>query len=85
MATTESNHELELEIKKLTAQLKLLTSKKQTFARGLITGIATALGATIIAGIFIAILGRVVNSVEDVPLLRDLIETINLKDLVDKK
>lgn len=56
----------------------------KVFIRGLVTGIATALGATIVAGLLIGILARTIDSFHDVPILSDIIESIQLEELLRK-
>ncbi len=70
------------DIRKLERRMADFVDFKQTFLRGLINGVATAIGATIIFGLIITILGRLVTGVEDVPILNDIIQQLELRETV---
>lgn len=58
---TEKTQEVALHVEKLTAHLEDLYSWKNVFWRGIIGGIGTFIGATIIAGVAVTILSQVLN------------------------
>ncbi len=64
-------------LKQLNENLDKSNSFLHTFARGIVQGIATAIGATIIAGFLIALLTQIVKSIDDVPFLKALIDSFN--------
>jgi len=78
--TTQTNNKVAVTqrhvdlLKELNDNLEKQLSLKTTIYHGLARGLATAVGATIIATIAFSILSQVVRTVEDVPLLRDIIE-----------
>lgn len=59
-------------------------SYKETFIRGLITGASTAIGATIIGGIMLALIAGILNQARSFPFIDNIIEHSALKDLVDE-
>lgn len=80
MADSEFKEEI-LEIRK---QLEKLNSYPQVFLKGLITGIGTVIGATIVAGLLLSALSRVVSSIDDIPILNEVLNAQQIQsDLED--
>jgi hypothetical protein len=76
-------HYLTTELAKLTKQMANANSYWKIFLRGIVAGIGTALGATIIAGLLVAFLASVVDSVDDIPILNNIVQSSNLKELLN--
>lgn len=72
------------EIKKLVNQLKIANSLQHRFLAGVITGVGTALGATLVASIVIFILSKVIKTVDDIPILNNVIDTQTFDQLLDQ-
>lgn len=60
-------------LKEINQGLKIQNSRKEVFIRGLIGGVATAIGATIIAGVLLGILSAVAKNY-DIPALEQIIK-----------
>lgn len=61
----------------LNEKLDKLVSYKQVLLRGIIRGVGIAIGTTIVAAIVFAILSAVVSTVDDVPILREVIQSVD--------
>jgi hypothetical protein len=80
--------EKELEVQQDTFQLlseinnrmKRMNSYKHRFGTAIVHGVGYAIGFFIFAGFILGILSRVIDSVHDVPILREIIETTDLDD-----
>ncbi|HEX7017304.1 MAG TPA: DUF5665 domain-containing protein [Patescibacteria group bacterium] len=69
--------ELELlseQMRKLNARLYKQTSARYVFFHAVLAGIGSAIGATIIAGMVIAILARTIHTIEDVPIVGNIVQ-----------
>jgi hypothetical protein len=71
-----------VQLKKINRRLRLLTSLKHSFLRSLVQGIATTIGATIIAGLLILFLSKFIKSVQDVPILNSIIKNSNIEQII---
>lgn len=78
----ESPKTLEQELKRLNERLDRANSPKWEFIRGLAKGIGVAIGATIVAGILISILARTIHTVEDIPLIGDIIQKTQVEQII---
>lgn len=70
------------QLETLNNYLEKLTDSKKIFLFGIIRGFGTAVGATIVAGLVFWILSRVFTTVEDVPVLKDLVD--NFRQAVER-
>lgn len=72
----QTYHELRI----LNNNLRKQLSFKRNFLMSMLNGVGYAIGATLIAGVVIAILSASIRSIQDVPVLKNLLtqETINL-------
>lgn len=59
----EHTNALTKQLERLNKNLERQNSNKHSFTRGVITGLGTAIGATIIAGIAITFIVRIMNSI----------------------
>jgi len=80
--TSNNSQDINKNLVKLTKQMERLNSFKFSLLRGIMTGVGTAIGATIVAAILITILGRLIQSVEDVPILNDIIKSTNIDSVI---
>jgi hypothetical protein len=53
--------------------LKNRDAKKRVFFRGIISGVGTAIGATLVAGILLGVLAQFLVGLENLPLVGDAI------------
>ncbi len=56
-------------------ELEKLTSFKRNFLLSIVKGVGTAIGATLIAGIVLSIFFSVIDTVDDVPIIKDIIKS----------
>ncbi len=88
MSTTPSSS-----TEKLTAQslndieqkLSRLTSLRWVFIRGLVTGVATAIGATIVAAVLFTWLGWALESADAVPYLDTVLERSGVQRSIENE
>ena len=73
------------ELTELTAQLQLQNSPTRRFFLGIITGVGTALGATIVASLIILILARVVSTIDEIPFLDKIIDSNKIDQLIETR
>lgn len=81
----KQNVSLPSEIQKLTKQMQRANSFWMVFLRGLVSGAAAAIGATVFAGVVLLILWRLIQAVDTVPVLKDIIQAIELDRLVEEQ
>lgn len=67
-------------IEEINEKLSRMISFRFIFFKGIINGLATFLGATIVAAFVLAVLSRFIDSVEDVPVLEDVVDSVELSD-----
>ena len=78
---TKNAHDILLH--KIYKRLDNLTSFKQTFFRGVVAGLGSALGATIILALVIGILLRIIQTAEKIPFLGEVVEKIDFEKVVN--
>lgn len=82
-STTSKSHD-EL-LNDIANRLDRLTSLKETFKRGLVRGLGIAIGASVIAALALAILAKVINTVDDVPIIRDIIRETEVQQSINNR
>jgi len=80
--TSDKDQHLEL-LRSIDKKLAKQTSKKDNFKLGIIRGVGTAIGATVIATIALTIAAKVIDSVDDVPIIEDIIDRTNIDEAVE--
>lgn len=78
---TDDKKDSKKQLLSLNKYLEKLTDPKKIFLFGIVRGLGAAVGATIVAGLLFWILSRAFTTVEDVPVLKDLVE--NFRQAVD--
>lgn len=68
-------------LKNIDYKLTKLTSFKHVFLRGIINGLGTFIGATIVAAVLLAVLSRFIDSVEDVEVIQDIVDSVDTVEL----
>ena len=68
--------ELNQNIKKLIVVVKRANSFQYVFLRSVLWGLGSAVGATAVAVIVIAILSNIIQSVNDVPILSNVVNNL---------
>ncbi len=63
-------------LEKVVRGLKQQNSMVLAFARGILMGLGTAIGATIVAGLVITLLNITVDTLDDIPFLDSVIESV---------
>ena len=69
----DEKEELNQNIEKLIVVMKRANSFHYVFLRGILWGLGSAIGATVVAVIIIAILSSIIQSINDVPILNNII------------
>lgn len=92
---TEKNEYLDKEIKLESQQLEhlkniekrlyRLTSMRWLFLMGLVRGVSTVIGATVVAGIVFALLARMLSSMNNIPILDTLIKQSGVEGVVTEQ
>lgn len=84
MTKTNSNEiKLEKVLKRIDQNLKKEVSFRHNFMLGVIRGVGTVIGATIVAGFVIMILSQLIKSVDDIPILNTILSSEELKELIE--
>ena len=68
--------ELNKNIKDLSVVMKRANSFHFVFLRGILWGLGSAVGATVVAVIIIAILSNIIQTINDVPILGNIINNL---------
>ncbi len=71
-------------LEKLNSNLQKEVSPVRRFIMAVIQGVGTIIGATIVAGIVLGVLSETVDSVDDIPILNKILDSEDLKDIVNK-
>lgn len=61
------------------------TKFKRVFLRGIVNGLATAFGATIIFAILLFIAARIISGIGTLPIINDFLEATRLDVLIEKQ
>lgn len=69
---------------KLNKKLDKRLSFKWIFFNGLVNGIGYAIATTIIIGLIISFLAQHIDSVEDVPILKDFVEPSQIEEVINQ-
>ncbi len=75
---------LEKSISKLDARVKRQTSFRRNFIMALLHGFAGAVGATIIFGLSIVLLVRIVRSIDYVPIINNIVNSQAVETVINK-
>lgn len=68
--------ELAINIKKLDKDIVKTNSFRYVFLKGILWGVGTTLGATMVAAVIITLLSRIISSVNYIPILKDFVQKI---------
>ena len=79
-----SKDALKSELEKLTKELKLQNSAKRRFFLGIVSGVGSALGATIVASLVIILLSQVIKTVDDLPILNSFMMTSSVDTVIQQ-
>jgi hypothetical protein len=72
-------------LKSIDKRLYRLTSMRWLFVMGLVRGVSSVIGATIIAAIVFALLSMLISSFGQVPLLDQFIEDTGIEELLSNR
>lgn len=70
------------EIEKLTRQIQIQNSLKRNFVVAVLRGFGTALGATAVFGLVLALLLQIVVSIDYVPILNNILSSQAVEELI---
>ena len=79
----EEVENLNSNLKKLNRNFRIANSFRLTFLRGLVLGLGTTIGATIVAGLVVAFLAASIKTVEDIPFLKDFFEQTQITKIIN--
>lgn len=65
----------------LNEKLDKLMNYKQVFLRGIVRGVGIAIGTTIVAAILLSILGALFDPIDNLPILRDIVQSVEKTSL----
>jgi len=77
-----SNDRLIKAVNLLTEGIESSNNLKKVILRGILSGVATAIGATIVAGIVLWVLYQFISALDFVPFVEDFIDQTPLKALL---
>jgi len=80
MSNQEQLQDLEIQLTILNQRLQKKTSFKYLFAFAIVQGIGYVIGATLIAGLMVAIVARLVVTIDDVPFLNQIITSEQMQE-----
>ena len=81
---TTKNDSTNTVLTEIDEKLNRMVSIKYTFLLGIVRGFGVAVGATIVAAIAFALLSTIIDTVDDVPILKDIIESSSIDDAVQE-
>lgn len=73
----KTNDELIQRLGSIESSLHKLSSYKYQFTKGVISGLGSAIGATIIFALMIIMLDRLIRQVGDIPVITPILQFIN--------
>lgn len=71
--------ELNKNLTKLNKNIEKQLSFKFILLKGVVYGVATVIGASVVAGIVLSILSKTIDSVDDIPLIEDVVDEIEIE------
>lgn len=72
-------------LRELNEKLEKQTSFWGNVQIGVVRGVATAIGATIVAAIAFSVFSSAINTVDDVPIIRDIIDEANVQNAIEAR
>lgn len=75
---------LEVEVSALTQQFKSFNSARRNFSLSVLRGFGSALGATVVFGLALAVVAQLIQSVDYVPILNGILNSEAIEELVRK-
>lgn len=72
-------------LKQIDKKLFRLTSLRWNIIMGLLRGVSTVLGATLVAAVVFTILARMISSVNNLPVLNQLIENSGIEAVLEQQ
>lgn len=71
-------------LQKISQQLAKLTSLKQSFLSGIVYGLGTALGASVVLAFALWLLARFVATLENIPAVGDWVQKAPVEEILGK-
>ena len=75
---------LEKAITRLNKNVQRQTSLTHNFALGLVRGLGTAVGATVVFGLVVAFVMQVIKSIDYVPIVNNIVNSQVIEELISK-
>ena len=75
---------LEIEVSALTKQFKSFNSTGRNFSLSVLRGFGSALGATVVFGLALAVAAQLIQSVDYVPILNGILNSGAIEEVVKK-
>lgn len=72
------------QIEKISKNLDKLTSLPHTFARAILVGVGTALGASIIAGVVMIWASRAIQTIDYIPFVQEIITSEEIQNSIQE-
>jgi hypothetical protein len=82
-SSIQNSEKLISSLETLSTKIDDFNSKKSSFVRGIYIGVGTAIGASVIAAIALALLGLFLNSFEDVGFINFLTDWLNTGNVIN--
>ncbi|GIK84112.1 MAG: hypothetical protein BroJett025_07340 [Patescibacteria group bacterium] len=77
-----TNENLENKIEQLTKQIQIQNSTRRNFYIAVVRGFGSALGATAVFGLVLAILFQIVRSIDYVPVLNNILSSQAIEEVI---
>ncbi len=71
------------ETERLADKIERANSIKFNILKGLVYGVSTVIGATLVAALVISILSKTIQTASDIPIVGDIIEQTNVEALLE--
>jgi len=75
---------LEKKITELTKQIQMQNSFRRNFVIAVVRGLGSAIGATVVFGLGLAILFQIVRSIDYVPILNNILNSNAIEEVIHK-
>lgn len=72
-------------VDKLNKSITRHNSLRRTFVIGVVNGVGTVIGATVVAGVVLLILSSFIHTIDQIPLLGELIRSSQIEHALDKQ
>lgn len=71
-------------LEKIDRKLKSLTSYRDIFLKGIVTGVGTFIGATIVVGLLFGVLSQVFDFAGQIEVINEILDQTDIENIVDE-